>query len=118
MSWAQQLFIVLNNINNVILYFIGIPFILQMIYMLLFFLPKKTFPKSDKKSKICVVIPAHNEADVIYNTVKDLIDKQTYPREMFDVYVVAHNCTDNTKEEADILFELLAYGILRIEPKA
>ena len=110
MNWAQQLFIVLNNINNVILYFIGIPFILQMIYMLLFFLPKKTFPKSDKKSKICVVIPAHNEADVIYNTVKDLIDKQTYPREMFDVYVVAHNCTDNTKEEAEkagaVVFEL------------
>lgn len=98
--WHVQLFNVLTNINNVILFLIGIPFGLQILYMLLFWLPKKTYRKSEKLHRICVVIPAHNEGDVIYNTVKLLFDKQTYPKELFDVYVVAHNCTDNTAERA------------------
>ncbi len=98
--WYVDLYNVLNTINNVILIIIGIPFILQFIYMLLFWLPKKTFKKSEKKNKICVVIPAHNEGDVIYNTVNDLFTKQNYPHDLFDVYVICHNCTDNTKEEA------------------
>lgn len=100
MVWHVQLYNILTNINNVILILIGIPFILQFIYMFLFWLPKKTFPKSEKKHRICVVIPAHNEEDVIYNTVKSLFDRQTYPKELFDVYVVAHNCTDDTAERA------------------
>lgn len=98
--WHQDLYNVLNNINNVVLIFIGIPFILQFIYMFLFWLPKKTYKKSEIKNKICVVIPAHNEGNVIYNTVNDLFTKQNYPHDLFDVYVICHNCTDNTKQEA------------------
>ena len=99
--WHVELYNVLNTINTVVLYIIGIPFILQFIYMLLFWLPKKTFKKSEKKNKICVIVPAHNEEDVIYDTVKRLFDKQIYPKDMFDVYVVAHNCNDNTKNLAE-----------------
>ena len=84
----------------VILMIIGIPFFLQLIYMLLYFLPKKTFKKTEKKNKICVVIPAHNEEDVIYDTVKDLFINQDYPHNLFDVYVIADNCTDKTAELA------------------
>lgn len=73
---------------------------LQLLYMLLCWLPKKKFPKTDKKHKICVIIPAHNEEDVIYDTVKRIFDRQTYPKELIDVYVVAHNCTDKTAERA------------------
>lgn len=98
--WYVDLYNVLNTINNVILIIIGIPFILQFIYMFLFWLPKKTYKKSEKKNRICVVIPAHNEGDVIYNTVNDLFTKQNYSHDLFDVYVICHNCTDNTKEEA------------------
>lgn len=46
------------------------------------------------------MIPAHNEEDVIYDTVKDLFDNQDYPIELFDVYVIADNCTDKTAELA------------------
>lgn len=99
--WHVDLYNVLNTINTVVLYIIGIPFILQFLYMLLFWLPKKTFKKSEKKNKICVIIPAHNEEDVIYDTVKRLYDKQNYPKDMFDVYVVAHNCNDKTAELAE-----------------
>ena len=94
--WHVTLYNVLTQINNVLLILIGIPFILQFLYMFLFWLPKRKFPKSDRKMRICVIIPAHNEADVIYDTVRLLFERQTYPKELFDVYVIAHNCTDDT----------------------
>ena len=98
--WHVTLYNVLNITNTVLLTIIGIPFFLQFIYMFLCWLPKKTWPKTEKKNKICVIIPAHNEEDVIYDTVKRLYDRQDYPKDMFDVYVVAHNCTDKTAEKA------------------
>jgi len=100
MLWHETLYNVLTTVNNVLLIIIGIPFILQFVFMLLSWLPKKVFPKSEKKHRICVVISAHNEEDVIYNTVKLLFDRQDYPKELFDVYVVAHNCSDRTAEQA------------------
>lgn len=100
MEWHVQLYNILNQINTVILYLIGIPFILQFVFMLLFWLPKKRFPKTEKKNRICIVIPAHNEADVIESTVRALFEKQTYPMELVDVYVIADNCTDDTAELA------------------
>ena len=98
--WYETLYKVLDTINVVILYVIGVPFFLQLIYMLLFWLPKKKWKKTDKINRIAVVIPAHNEADVIYDTVRLVIEKQKYPRDMFDIYVIADNCTDNTAELA------------------
>lgn len=100
MTWHVTLFNVLTTVNNILLILIGIPFILQMIYMLLFWLPKKRFPKTNVKNRLCVIIPAHNEEDVIGETVRLLFERQNYPRELFDVYVVAHNCTDRTAEFA------------------
>ena len=100
MPWDVTLYNVLTTINNVVLIVIGIPFMLQFLYMLLFWLPKKKFKKSEKKHKICVIIPAHNEADVIGGTVRSLIENQTYPRELYDIYVIAHNCTDDTAQKA------------------
>ena len=96
MFWHETLYDVLNIINNVILTVIGVPFFLQLIYMCTFWVKKKVFPKSKKKNRICVLIPAHNESDVIYDTVKSIYERQNYPKELFDVYVVADNCTDNT----------------------
>ena len=49
MSWHAHLYNILNNINTVVLMIIGIPFILQFIYMFLFWLPKKKLPESKKK---------------------------------------------------------------------
>ncbi len=100
MNWHVTLYNVLTTINNVLLILIGIPFILQFLYMFLFWLPKKVFKKSEEKKRICVIIPAHNEEDVIGNTVRRLFERQNYPAELFDVYVVAHNCTDRTAELA------------------
>ena len=101
MYWWDTLYNVLNTINVIILYVIGVPFFLQLIYMLLFWIPKKKFPKSDKINRIAIVIPAHNEEDVIFDTVKDVKDNQEYPKDMYDIYVIADNCTDNTAKLAE-----------------
>lgn len=73
---------------------------IQLFYMIFFWVKKKTYPKSDKKGKVAYLIPVHNEEDVIYDTVKEILEKQDYPKELFDVYVVAHNCTDRSAELA------------------
>lgn len=98
--WYETLYNILNTINTVVLTIIGIPFFLQLIYMLLFWLPKKTYQESDKKAKVAVMISAYNEENVIYNTVNEILTKQNYPKDLIDVYVVCHNCTDRTAELA------------------
>ncbi len=49
--------------------------------------------------RFAVVVPAHNEATGITATVRSL-ESVAYPKALFDVYVVAHNCTDATADLA------------------
>ncbi len=98
--WYEILYRVLSIINYVVLIVIAIPVLLQLFYVCASFVKKRTFPKSEKKGRIAYLIPAHNEEKVIYNTVKKVLDGQKYPRDKFDVFVVAHNCTDKTAELA------------------
>ncbi|KIR01467.1 N-acetylglucosaminyltransferase [Lachnospiraceae bacterium TWA4] len=53
----------------------------------------------DKKHKFMAIIPAHNESSVIVNLIESL-KKQTYDKNLYDIYVIADNCTDNTAEKA------------------
>ena len=53
----------------------------------------------NKNHKFMALIPAHNEAAVVANLVESLMH-QDYPKELFDIYVIADNCTDNTAEVA------------------
>ncbi|MDE6505034.1 MAG: glycosyltransferase [Clostridia bacterium] len=99
--WYEILYRVLSIINYIILILIALPLLLQILYVALSFLKMKTWKKSDKQCRIAYLIPAHNEDAVIYDTVKSIIEKQQYPREKFDVYVVADNCTDKTAELAE-----------------
>ena len=86
---------ILDTINIVLTTIIGIAFGSQLIYTLLFFLPAKKYKKADKKHKFAIFIPAKNEADCIVDTIKNL-QQQNYPKELYDIYVIADNCTDNT----------------------
>ena len=45
--------------------------------------------------RLIVLVPAHNEAQLIGRCVRSLID-QAYPAELFRVCVIADNCTDAT----------------------
>ena len=98
--WYEILYRVLSIINYAVLIVIGLALLPQILYILLAFLKKRTWPKSDKKCRIDFVIPAYNEGDVIADTVSTVIEGQNYPKELFDVFVVAHNCTDNTAAAA------------------
>ena len=53
----------------------------------------------EKDHKFMAVIPAHNEEAVIKNLV-DSLQEQDYPRELYDIYVIADNCNDNTAKIA------------------
>lgn len=50
--------------------------------------------------KFALVVAAHNEELVISHIIDSLF-KQSYPRELFDIYVIADNCTDRTSEIAE-----------------
>lgn len=49
----------------------------------------------EPRSSFAVVIAAHNEEKVIGQLVENL-QHMNYPREMYDIFVVADNCTDKT----------------------
>jgi cellulose synthase/poly-beta-1,6-N-acetylglucosamine synthase-like glycosyltransferase len=51
------------------------------------------------KTTFAVLVAAHNEAAVIGPLVKNLQDLD-YPKEFYDIYVIADNCSDNTAEIA------------------
>ncbi|MBQ8372309.1 MAG: glycosyltransferase family 2 protein [Clostridia bacterium] len=56
---------------------------------------KKTFPHTDKKLKYGIIVSARNEAAVIGNLIKS-VQKNDYPQDKLQIFVVAHNCTDDT----------------------
>ena len=49
--------------------------------------------------KYLVLIPAHNEEAVIGGIIENL-QKMDYPKELYDFYILADNCTDNTADVA------------------
>ena len=99
--WYEIVYRVLSILSYAVLIFFAIPLLMQLIEIFASLFHKKiTYPVSEKKARIAYIIPAHNEDDVIFSTVEDLIKNQNYPRELYDVYVVADNCTDKTAELA------------------
>ena len=60
---------------------------------------KKDYADHDPESRFLILIPAHNEERVIGDIIRNLEDMD-YPRELYDYYVIADNCTDQTAEVA------------------
>ena len=55
--------------------------------------------KVNKDHRFMAIIPAHNEEAVVANLVESL-KNQTYNKDLYDIYVIADNCTDNTARVA------------------
>ena len=55
--------------------------------------------KIKKDHRFMAIIPAHNEEAVVANLIESL-KKQTYNKDLYDIYVIADNCTDNTAKVA------------------
>jgi cellulose synthase/poly-beta-1,6-N-acetylglucosamine synthase-like glycosyltransferase len=74
--------------------------IYQVIYGLISIFKKpKTIYKASTNHKYAVLIAARNEEAVIGNLI-DSIKNQNYPQELLNVFVLADNCTDKTKDVA------------------
>ena len=62
----------------------------------------------NKNHKFMAIIPAHNEEKVVGNLIESL-KNQTYDKSLYDIYVIADNCTDQTakiaKESGAIVYE-------------
>ena len=76
-----------------------------LIYSLLFFNRCK-WSVAQKEKKIltpqktfAVIVAAHNESAVIGQLV-DNLKMLDYPKELYDIFVIADNCTDNTAQIA------------------
>lgn len=58
---------------------------------------KKTSKDYTASKKYALIVAAHNEEVVIANLI-DSMGKLDYPKELYDVFVIADNCTDRTAE--------------------
>jgi cellulose synthase/poly-beta-1,6-N-acetylglucosamine synthase-like glycosyltransferase len=68
----------------------------------------KKFPQTEEKLKYGIIIGARNEEAVIGQLI-DSIHANDYPQDKIKIFVVAHNCTDNTariaQERGAIVYE-------------
>ena len=60
---------------------------------------RPAYPAAPAQRRIAAVIAARNEEGVIAEAVRTLLG-QDYPRELFDVWVIPNNCTDDTADAA------------------
>ena len=53
----------------------------------------------EKTNRFMAIIPAHNEENVVEALIESL-KNQDYPKDKYEIYVIADNCTDRTPEIA------------------
>ena len=93
---AEYLFYV----QIVLVWVVTIYWLYQLGISLMSFVKIKEKPLvDDREHKFLMVLPAHNEEKVIGNLVESL-SKLDYPKDKYDVFVIADNCTDKTAEVA------------------
>ena len=73
----------------------GLLYFYQIFYVGVSLFHHKEHKLSDHKRKYAILISARNEASVISGLLTTL-QNQTYPKKLYDIYVCADNCTDNT----------------------
>ncbi|GAA0077531.1 glycosyltransferase family 2 protein [Clostridium sp. CTA-5] len=77
-------------------------FTLTVYYMVLGFfglVRKKEKKDYTPKKKFALLIAAHNEEVVISKLIESMLNLD-YPKDMYDIFVIADNCTDNTAKIA------------------
>jgi len=88
---------VLEIVNWVVIAISIISFVFQFVMIAFLPLKPKRFPVTEKKNKAAILICARNEQDVIGQTVKYCLDNLNYPKDKYKIFVVCHNCTDETE---------------------
>ena len=90
-------------IQQAFVWVLTIFWIYQLIISVFSLLKFKDKPLIDERNhKFLTIIPAHNEEAVVGNLINSL-KEQEYPQELYDIYVIADNCTDKTEKIAKTL---------------
>jgi cellulose synthase/poly-beta-1,6-N-acetylglucosamine synthase-like glycosyltransferase len=61
--------------------------------------PRKLTERTAVPTSFCILVPAHDEEQVIRETLSTLV-QLTYPADLYSIYVIADNCSDRTAEIA------------------
>ena len=99
----------LSTFQQVLIWVINIFWVYQFIISVTSLIKFKEKPLLiDKKHRFIIALPANNEETVIGNLINSL-KMQDYDKDLFDIYVIADNCTDNTakiaRENGAIVYE-------------
>lgn len=87
-------------LQQAIIWLITIFYLYQLVISLFSFVKLKDKPYIvNKKHKFILILPAHNEEAVIGNLISSLKELD-YPKDLYDIQVIADNCTDNTEKIA------------------
>ena len=87
------------KINSILTTILSIMVIHKAFYFVIGMFFTRKFKPAKKKHKYAIMIAARNEKLVIGNLI-DSIKKQDYPSDLYTIFVVADNCTDNTADIA------------------
>ena len=87
-------------LQQAMVWIITIYWIYQLVISLCSLIKVKEKPLvEEKEHRFMAIIPAHNEEKVISNLVESL-KNQNYSKNLYDIYVIADNCTDETAQKA------------------
>lgn len=93
--------IYLYVLQQAIIWIITIFWLYQLLISLCSLVKLKDKPMiEEKENRFMAIIPAHNEEAVVGNLIESL-KNQNYPKDKYDIYVIADNCTDMTKKIAE-----------------
>ena len=99
----------LSTFQQVLVWIINMFWLYQFIISITSLIKFKEKPMiTDKKHRFIIALPANNEESVIGNLIKSL-QMQDYDKSLYDIYVIADNCTDGTanvaRENGAIVYE-------------
>ena len=88
-------------IQQAMVWILTIYWLYQLIVSLCSLVKLKDKPLIEEKNhKFMAILPAHNEENVIQALIESL-NAQDYPKDSYDIFVIADNCTDRTAEIAE-----------------
>lgn len=73
------------------------------------FMKNKSRKRQSPRKSFAVLVAAHNEAQVV-GALIDNLKKLDYPKELYDIFVICDNCSDNT---ADIARDMGVHACVR-----
>lgn len=99
----------LSTFQQVLVWIINMFWLYQFVISITSLIKFKEKPMlTDKKHRFIIALPANNEESVIANLIKSL-QMQDYDKSLYDIYVIADNCTDGTanvaRENGAIVYE-------------